>query len=577
MPRKKQLFEYSQNVGENLLDAIKERFDLKDEFLEEFQNAPMLRFYYKQDAVKVRTYVIMFMKHFAFSILRYISDLGSLELPVRPLYTKLDPNDDQIWYFYRYDNQLPPRVIERIDCQYEIYAENDVQAIIDTLEPYINKVYLNRNKNEWMGLSAISNQFGFTPEENLKSEKGNHISYLDLIDGPDAQQFNSSDLFQFWFQMKVRFERWESEAWQVQLFEPYVKELQNEDQNEPILEESFSQRNIDEGNITDQRVEAIQALQSIGIVAKYSIDELLDDYSILKDYKYKMQNEVPFALSSWEQFKGFYMSFYQGNSFFIPVNYAIDENATLAFVKAGGDPNILIIRRAVKNTIQTNKARALSMLQSISSLIITMGFSSVAAYMAGTTYALGLSPMVGTMARFRVAPNFGGVSILAGTVGGESISMLMDFAIEGNDRTWYEYPMKYSAAYGKFVDYQVPKYIEGIVTANMQPDGYARELKNAPKTLNAKLPIWSALKEIDADQNKYARAGNVFFTGKITLERWKDELPFNEKDMVESYEFMNIAAYLEVALGNRSWQVREFTTIKNGVNPAAKRGMRGRL
>lgn len=218
MPRKpKNLPEplYKINRIEFLDKFLGVQFTAFNRFIAEFQNAPLVRFYYLDGGSHVNNYIICFMKHFAFTIYIYKHEnlTNDYRLPSRPLYTKFHVDDIEFFTFWRYESPaaIPPRSFESKDFSNEIFDEN-AGASFARMAEYINSVYLNRKTEKWMGLSAISATWGFTPECKVDTEVRSYITYNDLIVGPDSDTLgggnthNVHDLFHFWILMNQRFE-----------------------------------------------------------------------------------------------------------------------------------------------------------------------------------------------------------------------------------------------------------------------------------------------------------------------------------------------------------------------------------
>lgn len=258
MPRKKlEIQNYVFDKMGFLKDYLQKQAEIRKEFIQEFQEAQMVRFYYTNVDTSVSSYVIIFMKNFAFCIMAYYADANPNPnaWPLRPKYEKVGLMDTRTFHFWRFekgasdDTIVPPRSFEKIDFAYEIYDENQ-GASFARIEEYINKVYYVRNKGKWAGLSAICSTFSFTPEEKLSVNENHLINWQDLIISPDNAGgiiHNVNHLIQFWLFMKVRFE-------QVQIM-PMIEEYVAPIYVEPEIEQikTISNHNVEAFEIYDFR------------------------------------------------------------------------------------------------------------------------------------------------------------------------------------------------------------------------------------------------------------------------------------------------------------------------------------
>lgn len=218
MPRKpKSVAEPIYNVDKTafLQKYMEIRFIAFNEFIKEFQNAPLVRFYYYDNNHHVHSVIICFMKHFAFNIYQYENVTAyDISLPIRPLYAKLNAGDSTKFSFWGKLTPavIPPRSFEPQDFLNEIFDENQ-GASLDSMENYINSVYYKRNTNKWIGLSAISTGWGFSPENPVGNWANEYIGYDELCGNPDESQIGATlynrtpeDLYKFWLKIKEQFE-----------------------------------------------------------------------------------------------------------------------------------------------------------------------------------------------------------------------------------------------------------------------------------------------------------------------------------------------------------------------------------
>lgn len=383
MPRKPKTIEPIVNVNkfEFLTKYMQVRMSAFNEFIREFQNAPLVRFHYNAADHTVVNYIVCFMQHFPFTIYRYYNTAGvgtgveDYSLPVRPLYAKLNVNDFRAFTFWQNSggSGIPPRNFEPIDFQADIF--DDVGSPYVKCFDYCQSVYLDRKQNKWKGLDAIC--IYNTIEENIGPEMADFVHIHDLIVDPDDPTHDVQDLFQFWIKMKERYEGYNMFGPVEQLLLPDVVSGPSPEEPTFIIDPAQEFEIIDnrserwleydvEGHIigfkdfkslelTESQIWLyydITFIQVKGILYIASIPQTFTGVKILGDQiqllatfenwiKYKMYIPIP-DIDSPEWFKGNFpkteychMAFYGGHSFYIPDGYTIDANITRLTKSAG--------------------------------------------------------------------------------------------------------------------------------------------------------------------------------------------------------------------------------------------------
>lgn len=391
MPRKKnEIKKLIFNKFEFIEQYLAVEANLRNEFMREYQNSPLVRFWYVKNATANYNYVIMLMKHFAFLAYRFLDETQVGGLPTRPAYAKFDPTDTQGWPFW-YGIQvsgiqsIPPRSWEESDMDYNIFCESEAECY-SQIEKYINAYYFHRKTNKWLGLSAISAVMGFTPEEKTtESECADNIRYDDFIINVGLSPigtgyYTPENLFKFWVTMKKRYEN-------VKVLPVLQEYIQPEYQTEEIVQ--ISNHNVVEFEIIDKRSERILSYDVEGGITGSLVDSIIWDENkkqiyVFYDITITKLNEIlyivqlnllvpltnPFkgenatlimTFENWlktkvklaieqnypvtgnpEWFSGNFpktdfnhMVFYGGHSFYIPDSYVIDQNLTRLTKEAG--------------------------------------------------------------------------------------------------------------------------------------------------------------------------------------------------------------------------------------------------
>lgn len=174
---------------------VNRKTNLYSQFIEDIQGSKMVLERVTSGG-KLYNYAVVLTKHFPLQIWFYIDNDAGNEWPSKPAYANPEAGDTVVFNFTRYT--AGAGIFREVELKDFDYVINDTDAVnFPNFISYIELVYYDPKKRQYSGFTPA-----FQPIPWLHPTKCG-FSAIAITDGGTSSVY---DLFQIWYQIKLRFE-----------------------------------------------------------------------------------------------------------------------------------------------------------------------------------------------------------------------------------------------------------------------------------------------------------------------------------------------------------------------------------